>query len=147
MRSRSVLLVAVLVLGIPVAPLAVEAQQSGKVYRLGLLSPATPPAPSDPTAVVLIPKALGELGYVEGKLDRLPGLARELSQLRVEVILAITQAAVQAAKDATGAIPIVFFATADPIALGWSPASLGRAGRSPGWSWDRKPGWQASGWS
>ena len=67
----------------------------------------------------LVPMALGELGYVEGqnllverrfaggKTDRLPRLARELVQLRVDVIVAVSNEAIQATKDATNTIPIV----------------------------------------
>lgn len=78
------------------APLSVEAQQPGKVYRLGYLSSAAPPALSDLAAGSnLLSKSLAELGYVEnrnlvierrfadGKVDRLPGLARELLDARV----------------------------------------------------------------
>jgi ABC-type uncharacterized transport system substrate-binding protein len=110
-----------------------RAQQARKVYRLGVLSPATPTAPSDRGFVVnLLPKALFELGYIEGqnlvverryaetKFGRLPALARELVEVRVDVIVAISESAVRAAKDATQTIPIVMgFGPADPVALGF----------------------------
>jgi putative ABC transport system substrate-binding protein len=83
-------------------------------------------------------QGLRELGYVEGqniaiefrwaegKYDGLPGLAAELVHLRVNVIVAGTQAAIQAVKHATEAIPIVMLAS-DPVAAGFV-ASLARPG-------------------
>src|SRR5687768_1690486 len=63
---------------------SVKSQQTGRVYRLGFLSPASSPDPSIPTTATLVPNLLGDSGYVEGrnlqvqrrfaegKLDRLP---------------------------------------------------------------------------
>jgi putative ABC transport system substrate-binding protein len=136
---RLIGLTVILAIGLLATPLAAEAQQAGRVYRLGILSAAAPPAPSTATAVFLVPVALRELGYVEGqnlvierrfaegKLDRLPGLAQELVQLRVDVIFAVSQPAVQAAKDATKTVPIVMIATSDPVRHGFV-ASLARPG-------------------
>lgn len=73
---------------------------------------------------------LGELGYVEGrnlalelrfadgKLERLPVLARELVRLNPDVILVSTTPGSLAAKAATATIPIVFVAVADPVGAG-----------------------------
>ena len=81
--------------GLLTAPLMLEAQQVGKVYRLGVLTPGVRPS-SPVTTANLLPLILRDLGYVEGKnllieqrfaegkLDRLPGLARELVQLRMD---------------------------------------------------------------
>src|SRR5712664_2137563 len=94
------------------APPAVEAQQAGKVYRVGYLS-------SSATIIEPFRHALRELGYIEGqnlviearlaggKIDRLPGLATELVRARVDVIAAVSSPAITAAKRATTAIPIV----------------------------------------
>jgi ABC-type uncharacterized transport system substrate-binding protein len=121
------------------APLAAEGQQAGKVYRLGLLFPFAPAPSEQKTSAILIPAALRELGYIEGqnliverryaegKIDRFPGLARELVRLRVDVIVAITPAAIRAAKNATTTIPIVLYGNFDPIAAGFV-ASLARPG-------------------
>src|SRR5678815_3804628 len=92
------------------APLAAEAQQAaGKVYRLGILSPGgAPDDASIQTIPNLLPAALRAFGYVEGRnlvvdrrfakdnFDRLPGLARELVQLRPDVIVAVSGQAIQA---------------------------------------------------
>jgi ABC-type uncharacterized transport system substrate-binding protein len=126
--------------GLFAAPLATEAQQAGKVYRLGLLNPGVRVAPSSPVAANVLPLVLRELGYVEGqnlvierrfaegKLDRLPGLARELVQLRMDVLVATSPLPVRAAKDATKTIPIVMLLSySDPVELGLV-ASLARPG-------------------
>jgi putative tryptophan/tyrosine transport system substrate-binding protein len=70
---------------------------------------------------------LRQLGYIDGKtvqihgryaggvLDRLPGLARELVALKVDVIVAVAVAASLAARDATASIPIVMVHAGNPI--------------------------------
>jgi putative ABC transport system substrate-binding protein len=120
------------------APLAAEAQQAN-VYRVGILSPAAAPAPSVGAVANLVPLALRERGYAEGqnlvierrfaegKLNRLPRLVRELLQLRVDVIVAVGGTAIQAAKDATGTIPIVMGFGTDPVERGFA-RSLARPG-------------------
>jgi putative ABC transport system substrate-binding protein len=138
-KTRAVLILAV-TLGLLLSPWATEAQQAaGKVYRLGILSPGGVPDPLVPTMPNLVPAALGQLGYVEGrnlvverrfaddKLDRLPGLARELVQLRPDVIVAMSGQAIQAARDATATIPIVMVISTDPVARGLV-ASFSRPG-------------------
>ena len=127
-------------LGALSAPLAAHAQQAaGKVYRLAILSPGGAPDPSIPTIPNLLPTALREFGYVEGRnlavdrrfaednFDRLPGLARELVQLRPDVIVAISGQAIQAARDATASIPVVMIISTDPVARGLV-TSLSRPG-------------------
>ena len=82
------------------------------------------------TAVTLVPRFLAELGFAQGRnlvfeprwaggnLDRLPALARELIQLRMDVIVAVGSAAVRACGGASSRLPIVFYGNFDPIALG-----------------------------
>ena len=84
---------------------------------------------------------LRELGYVEGKniiiesrsaegkYERLPGLAGELVQMKVDVIVAATSRAIHAAQQATTTIPIVMVRTPDPVGTGFV-ASLSRPGRN-----------------
>src|SRR5262249_12529877 len=108
------------------APLAVEAQQVGKVYRIGFLAPG--PAPAN---VAALREGLRELGYVEpsnlvleprwgdGRLDRLPGLAADLLRFGIDVIVTDSTAAALAAKDATTTIPIVMgTGSSDPVGRG-----------------------------
>jgi len=139
MTASRVALTVTLGLTLLAVPLAAEAQQAGRIFRLGMLAQAAPVPSDQRTSAFLIPAALRELGYLEGqnlvierryaegKTDRLPGLARDLVQLRVDVIVTVGPAAIRAAKDATTTIPIVFFGNFDPVAAGFV-ASLARPG-------------------
>ena len=105
-----------LILGLLIAPTA-EAQQGERMYRIGVLS--TSLGPASPVGQAFR-GGLKELGYVEGRNlvievrhgegrnERLPALAAELVGLRVDAILTLGPYALQAAKDATATIPIVF---------------------------------------
>jgi putative ABC transport system substrate-binding protein len=136
-RMRRIGLAVVLALSLLIAPLAAVAQQAGKVYRLGFLSSTWPTATTE--VVAAFRQGLRELAWVEGqniiieyrwaegRSDRLPDLARELVQLKVDIIVASGAAATRAAKEATTTIPIVSVAVQDPVALG-SVQSLGRPG-------------------
>ncbi len=125
------------------APLTAQAQQ-GKVARIGFLSPASPSdAGGNPSDLAVLFEAfqegLRELGYVEGQnlkiesrwaeghYDRLPGLAADLVRLKVDVIVTYGTPAAQAAKRATGTIPIVMALIIDPVASGLV-TSLARPG-------------------
>ena len=131
-------LIALLAVAVLVVPLAGEAQQAASLPRIGFLGTSSL---SDLRAARLVGafrQGLRELGYVEGQniaiefrwaegeYDRLPGLAADLVRLKVNVLVAGSQAAIQAAKHATETIPIVMVA-ADPVAPGFV-ASLGRPG-------------------
>ena len=123
--------------GLLAAPLAAEAQQTGKVYRVGFLSNGW--STTSPQVVAAFRQGLRELAWVEGqnivieyrwaegRSDRLPDLAAELVRLRVDVLVASAAAATRAAKEATTTIPIVSVAVQDPVALG-SVQSLARPG-------------------
>jgi putative ABC transport system substrate-binding protein len=116
------------------APLAAPAQQPGKTARIGFLFFVTSPSLDE-----AFRQGLHELGYVEGqniaieyrsaegKDERLPGLAAELVRLKVDVIVAASPPATEAAKGATSTIPIVFAVSGDPVAAGLV-ASLARPG-------------------
>jgi putative ABC transport system substrate-binding protein len=108
-----------------------HAQPANRTYRLAILSPTPlPPATDRNAAVTLIPQALADLGYAtgrnlvldlrsaDGRLERLPDLARELVRLRPDVIVAISLGSVRATRQATSAIPIVFYGNFDPLAAG-----------------------------
>jgi len=138
MMIRGVALVAVLAVSLLAAPLAADAQQAGKVPRIGFLGVTSP---SDrPSHLDAFRQRLRELGwvegqnividyrYAEGRVDRLPDLAAELVRLKVDLIVASagTQAAT-AAKNATETIPIVMIYVRDPVGTGLI-ASLARPG-------------------
>ncbi|HEY3179715.1 MAG TPA: ABC transporter substrate-binding protein [Casimicrobiaceae bacterium] len=117
--------------------LAAEAQQAGRVYRIGVLSLTT--FQNTTLATVMI-EGLGRLGYVvgrnivvedkfaDGKVERLPALAAELVRLKVDVIVAGAAVSIRAARDATTTIPIVMaFSGEDPVKSGFV-TSLSRPG-------------------
>jgi putative ABC transport system substrate-binding protein len=131
-------LVLALLAGALAAPLASFAQQPAKIARIGFLSPASPAGGWD-TRLQAFRDGLRELGYVEGKnlqlevrwgegkLERLPTLAAELVQLKVDVIVAASSPSVVAASHATRTIPIVMPLSSDPVGDGLV-ASLARPG-------------------
>jgi putative ABC transport system substrate-binding protein len=116
---------------------AVEAQQTGKVFRIGFLDSST--ASGMAGLVEAFRQELSKLGWVEGKNitieyrfaeqkpDRLPELATDLVRLKVDLIVGTAGPAVSAAKSATNAIPIVIANAADPVGEGLV-ASLARPG-------------------
>jgi len=115
------------------APLAAEAQQAGKVYRIGLLGTF-----ENPSGWKAFLQRLRELGWAEGKNivmerrfsegkpERLRDLAAELVRLNVDVIVTSQTPPAQAAKNATTTIPIVMI-VGDPVGTGLV-ASLARPG-------------------
>src|SRR5215470_11223770 len=106
-----------------------EAQQSGKVPRIGLLVGGS--ASSDSARIEAFRQGLRELGYIEGKnitieyryadgkSDRLKDLAVELLHQNVELIVTAGPAATRAAKEVTNTIPIVMAQVNDPIGAGF----------------------------
>src|SRR4029434_4302767 len=110
------------------APLDVDAQQSAKGPRLGLLigSSESFVAPY----VEIFRQALRALGYVEGEniaieyryadgnYDRLPVLAAHLVLLKVDIVVTEGTPPTRAEKQATTTIPIVMTVTGDPVATG-----------------------------
>jgi len=104
------------------APLAAEAQLGSKVPRIGIL---TPPEPFN--AVEVFQRGLRDLGYTDirfeyrssaGHDDRFSALARELVELRVDIIVAATVPAIRADQRATTNIPVVMVLSSDPVRLG-----------------------------
>src|SRR4029450_5550369 len=105
-----------------------EAQQPGKVPRIGVLVSAS--ASASVSRIHAFQQGLRELGYIEGKNiiveyryaegmpDRLPELVAELVRLKVDVLVTDTSRAIDAAKNATKTIPVVFTAPTDPVGDG-----------------------------
>jgi ABC-type uncharacterized transport system substrate-binding protein len=114
-----------------------EAQQTGKIFRIGFLDNGTAAG----TAVLLEPfrQELSKLGWVEGKNiaieyrfaeqknERLPELAADLVRRKVDLIVVAGIASALAAKDATTSISIVIASAPDPVGLSLV-ASLARPG-------------------
>jgi putative ABC transport system substrate-binding protein len=108
------------------APLGAQAQQDGKVYRIGVMRSGKPPD----IWVAALQQGLRALGYVvgqnatieyrfaDGSLNQLPRLAEELVRLNVDVIIAVAGPAALAAQKATRSVPIVFVAVHLPVEIG-----------------------------
>src|SRR5437773_3821248 len=138
MWCSTVWCIVTLTLSLLAAPLAADAQQAGKVPRIGFLGVTS--SSDRPSHLDAFRQRLRELGwvegqnividyrYAEGRVDRLPDLAAELVRLKVGLIVASagTQAAT-AAKNATETIPIVMIYVRDPVGTGLI-ASLARPG-------------------
>jgi putative ABC transport system substrate-binding protein len=128
------ILVAVVLLALGVTD---EAQQTGKVLRIGFLDPST----ASGIAVFLeaFRQELSKLGWIEGKnitieyrfaeqkLERLPELAADLVRLKVDLIVTSGGPTPLAAKKATTTIPIVMTQSTDPVGEGLV-ANLARPG-------------------
>jgi len=134
MNERVLCLLAVLLL----APTHLaEAQQTGKIFRIGYLDPST--AAGNAVRLDAFRQELNKLGWVEGKNltieyrfaeqkpERLPELAAELVRLKVDLIVTYGGPPPIAAKRATSSIPIVVATSPDPVAAGLV-ASLARPG-------------------
>src|SRR5437660_5632419 len=117
-------------------PLAVRAQQAGKLPTIGFLG-ATPSIESQRVAAFV--QRLRELAWIdgrnlaieyrwaEGRTERYAETAAELVRLKVDVIVTVATPSTLAAKQATAVIPIVFAAVSDPVGTGLV-ASLARPG-------------------
>jgi putative ABC transport system substrate-binding protein len=116
-------------------PLAASAQAQPKIPRVGYVFGSTPTAA---TYIEAFRQGLRELGYVEGqtivlelrwaegRAERMPELVAELVGLKVDVLVAVSNSAALAAKNATQTIPIVVLAV-DPVGQGLV-GSLSRPG-------------------
>ena len=116
---------------------SVDAQQTGKVFRIGFLDNST--ASGSAVLVDAFRQELSKLGWIEGKNitieyrfaeqknERLPELAAELLRLKVDLIVVTSTAPALAAKSVTATIPIVMTLSADPVGAGLV-ASLARPG-------------------
>src|SRR6266487_3757613 len=102
MRLHLIGLIVTFALGLLVAPLTATAPPPGKVYRIGFLTAYSPPPPSAPAPILdAFRQRVHELGWIEGqnivfegrwaerRFGRLPALATELVQLKVDLILVV----------------------------------------------------------
>jgi putative ABC transport system substrate-binding protein len=114
-----------------------DAQQPGKVFRIGLLEVGN--ASASAVLVDAFRHELTKLGWIEGKnvtieyrfaeqkQERLSEFATELVRLKVDVIVGASTGSALAAKRVTATIPIVITNAGDPVAAGLV-ASLARPG-------------------
>ncbi len=139
MKHREAMLIFTLAFLFLVAPVVSEAQQPAKVSTIGFLSQFPGSTSSLPLHIKTLLEGLRELGFVEGKnialecrfaggkVSRLPELATELVQQKVDIIVTDTGWAAVQAKKVTQTIPIVMVGGADPVGQGLV-ASLDRPG-------------------
>ena len=118
-------------------PLATDAQQAGKLYRIGVLDSVS--MASNEANLSAFRHGLRELGYVEGqnvvieyrsadgRPERFPDLATELIRLKVDVIVTRGTSAALGARHVTETIPIVMASSGEPVFAGLV-ASLARPG-------------------
>jgi putative ABC transport system substrate-binding protein len=128
MRRRD--FIAILGSAVATWPIVARTQQSGKVPRIGVLSPGNPPPGDAFHQRERFEAGLRELGwepgstividyrYAGGKLERLPQLAMELVRVPVDVIVA-RGLTIAAAHQATATIPIIMAADPDPVRNGF----------------------------
>ncbi|MBI4255865.1 MAG: hypothetical protein HY616_12405, partial [Candidatus Rokubacteria bacterium] len=110
---------AILAVGLLGVPYVGEGQPPGKVYRIGVLHRGAGPLPPLDAA---FQQGLRELGYVVGQnvvlerrsargdVRRLHELAAELVRVKVDLILAVGDEVIDAARRATSRIPIIMIA-------------------------------------
>jgi ABC-type uncharacterized transport system substrate-binding protein len=132
--ARPVILVTVVLLAVAVLA---DAQQAGKIFRIGFLDPST--ASGSAVLVEALRQELRKLGWIEGKNitteyrfaeqkpERLPELAADLVRHKVDLIVTAGTPPALAAKNTTTTIPIVMANAADPAGSGLV-ASLARPG-------------------
>ena len=116
---------------------SVEAQQTGKIFRIGILDSGNVSGMA--VLVDAFRHELSNLGWIEGKniafeyrfaegkIEHLPELAAELIRLKVDLIVTTGDPQASAAKKATTTIPIVMANAGDPVGSGFV-ASLARPG-------------------
>jgi putative tryptophan/tyrosine transport system substrate-binding protein len=117
---------------------ATDAQQPGKIFRIGFLDPAN--ASGSTVLMEAFREELNKLGWIEGKnitieyrfaeskgIKRLTELAADLVRLKVDLIVVAGTPSASAAKNATANIPIVIATAVDPVREGLV-AGLARPG-------------------
>jgi len=123
--------------GLLAAPVAAEAQQTGKAPRIGVLAAYSREASAflwesfrqgltergweDGRNIII------ETRFAEGKFDKLHAFAEELVHQNVEIIVAVNSPGTRAAMAVTNSIPIVMLEVGDPVATGFVK-SLARPG-------------------
>jgi putative ABC transport system substrate-binding protein len=120
--------------GMFAAPLAAEAQQTGKVWRIGFLG-NFPPTPGTTFLFAAFADGLRQYGYVEGRNlviesrfargdeETYPQLVRELLQANVELVVTTQTPAALALKEGAKTLPVVMIGTGQPVETGLNSAS------------------------
>jgi putative tryptophan/tyrosine transport system substrate-binding protein len=119
--------------GFLAAPLAAEAQQTGKIWRIGLLFPGLPPGcgiDSRPPVLLALREGLRELGHIETQNyvfvprcampeeQEMLSAARDLVGQNVDIVMVGSNELTAALKKTTTTVPVVFIAVTDPEEAG-----------------------------
>jgi putative ABC transport system substrate-binding protein len=127
-------------------PLSVRAQQQRKVWRVGFLAIPERPIALESSRYGAFARGMRDLGYVEGdnlviewrfaqsNAERLSNLAKELIELKVDVLVIAGTPAVSAAQKATTSIPIVMGTASDPVGSGFVQSLASPGGNITGLS-------------
>jgi putative tryptophan/tyrosine transport system substrate-binding protein len=126
-------------------PLAARAQQDNRVRHVGVFMNLLEGDPDATRWIAALLKSLDEFGWTEGRNIRLDfrwGIdaahvqknAEELVALNPDVIVAASPPAVLALKQITRAVPIIFVAVTDPVALGLVESLARPGGNATGFS-------------
>ena len=126
------------------APLVADAQQMGKVARIGVLLPQS--ASLSASNIAALREGLRQLGYIEGQsiiieyrfadgdFDRLAGLVAELIKAQAQILIVGGTTPARVAKDSTSTIPIVFAGVSDPVEVGLAASFAHPGGNATGLS-------------
>jgi putative ABC transport system substrate-binding protein len=149
MKAPRLLVIVTLNLALLSAPPTTSAQETGKTFRIGFLSPGGAEQDSflwSPLLDVLRERGWAEgrnlafeRRYAEGDYDRLPDLAAELVRLKLDLLVARGGPAALAAKRATATIPIVIWGATDPVSIGLVQSLARPGGNVTGLSDDQGP--------
>jgi putative ABC transport system substrate-binding protein len=147
LRSKLAALAIAIVIVMVTATEYSGAQVAGKVPRIGVLSYLSR---GNPPGTLALLDGLRELGYVEGgnvvvdwrgadgDAAKFPKLAADLVRGKVDVIVATGDPAIQAARAASAAIPIVMVTPSDPVALGFIRTLARPGGNLTGLTWQTR---------
>jgi len=114
--------------------------------RIGYVASTGPTGSSNPM-LDAFRQSLRDLGYVdgqnividsryaEGRLDKMPALVGELVQQKVDIIFAVNNVVIRAAKEATKSTPIVMISSVDPVAAGYIASFAHPGGNITGLAW------------
>jgi len=128
-------------------PFAGRAQPARTVRRIGVLSGGQSGSPGAQQGEQQLRDSLGRQGwkeggnlaierrYAEGNAERLPALARELIDLKVELIVAVLNPSIAAAKSVTRSVPIVMHVGASPVETGYVESLARPGGNITGTIW------------
>jgi len=136
----------VLASGLLAAPLAVEAQRTAKVYRVGYLGGSLAGRVHGGFEPSLVERGwipgqniIIEYRWYEGSPDRAQDLARELLRLRLDLVVTVGPFGAMAMKDATSSLPHVFTLAGDPVRTGLVASLSHPGGNRTGIAYDPTP--------